>query len=1515
MGRKFFQLLIIIRKHARYILELKKVAKIAGRVLLGLLLMVYIAVAAVNYSVVQSYIGTVVGNHFSKEWGGKVRIGSLGMMPWDHLILHEVLLVSPDNDTIFDCETLRLRFRQFPFHSGDLKDGGHNAGTLSFDRVYLSKAYYHLAISRREEEPERSVTNLEFIISHYKSNDTTPSRGGKFTVDVGMLTLNHVHYKMDLIDKRKVVFENGVEIPHMEFYDICGRIKGVHVVNDEVEAHILHLGTEERSGFLVKDLRGDVHTGPTGIHAHNMDITTANSHIMLDADLDYDHWDEMSDYVHTVQHRAVIHEGTTVAMGDVAYWAPVLWGYNAQIDAEGVITGPVDSLVIDGLLLSFGRDSRVAVDGTVYGLPDVTIAGGDLDRLDVRVAEGDAGRILAGMPLHLTHTMRHTMEHVQHVDFAAQLHGNMADGGTINLNIASGIGNLRADVVAKPVTKGADKKLADTWHVGMEANSDGLGLGLLGSDWLTHTGLAMSVDATVNTKNGVQGGLDGTIDLDLTSPVVRGNKLAPISINGNIHKDDATVEAVSTDSLLRFDLKASSRLDDSERAYVADLHLERLDAEAFRLMSKDFAEVSTRLHATAKGNTVDSLTGSVEMIDTRVGAVRVKDLRLDVESAGEAKDIELLSDPLSATVTGNFDYADLPVMVRHLLHEVVPEDLGITPQVSEDEIVDLADNTMTFNLQWNDDGRLLKSLGDKVAVARGTRLSGNYNSRELLKMALRSDSVRIGTLVLDNLGAGGRPSAGSYVLNAEAQELKIGTVTVFNRLSATLNSNRWRSIAELYWGDESYATRGDLMLRLDNGRISVARPDFYIGDTRWALGIDSLGIALAEGFKVKGKGISAASEEQRVEAALDLQGRPSDNVSLDLDNFDLKRLCDVLLQGTNMEVGGNIGGHFAMYGITETPYFNTNLKIDSCVVNNQPLGTVAVNSNWNAELNILNLQLAGEQIQARGWMGLGKKEPDLNFNVDFDRLELALMAPLMSKFSSRFEGQLHGTFDVSGTTAKPDIIGEAFVENGALKVDITGVTYFFDDSLRFRNKHIKLDNFMLHDPRGNMAAVDGDIRYNSLQDIVLDLSLQTDNLLVLDRKEGEQFRGTLLASAAGTVRGSLEKLNMAVSARTNPGSSLTVPVSGQRHMQAQNYITFVSDEPIPTGQVSTRRQKTLPFTLDVNLSITPDVRLNLPMDFSEVKVGVGATGQGDLHMNLDEKMQPQVVGSYEIVDGTMKLSMMSLFEKNFTLESGSNLAFQGSLPDARFDLKAVYSQRANLSTLTGNLSAVDNTQKYIQVENVIAVAGTLQNPTIGFDLRLPNADASVEDEVFAYIDRNSERDMINQTMSLLLMGQFYNVSGNDAGNGNAVNNGLSSGYSMMAASVSSIVSDMVQFVDVDVNYKAATDLTNQQLDVNISKDWGRWYLESTLGYGGESRELESSAKGGTVIDALLGYRINPLVHIFAYNRTNTNDYTRMDLPYKQGIGLKLTKDFDRWDELLGIKKKNGKGSNTKKKTK
>ena len=382
------------------------------------------------------------------------------------------------------------------------------------------------------------------------------------------------------------------------------------------------------------------------------------------------------------------------------------------------------------------------------------------------------------------------------------------------------------------------------------------------------------------------------------------------------------------------------------------------------------------------------------------------------------------------------------------------------------------------------------------------------------------------------------------------------------------------------------------------------------------------------------------------------------------------------------------------------------------------------------------------------------------------------------------------------------------------------------------------------------------------------------------------------------MTGPINNLDIAVRARTNPGCELTVPISYQQRVKSQNYITFVGDETFSETHTENHSRKTN-LNLELDLSITPDLKLTLPMDFKEVGANVAATGAGDLHLSLQGNASPQVIGNYVLSSGLMKVGLFSVYEKRFTIENGSSLNFQGSVPDARFDMQAVYSQRVNLSTLTGNLSTVDNTQKYLQVENVISISGTLQDPNIGFDIRLPNADQSVEEEVFAYIDRNSERDMLNQTVSLLISGSFYNVNSESAQGG-------ADALGAVTSFVGNSLTDMVQFVDVNIDYKSANEYTNQQLDVNISKDWGRWYLESTLGYGGESRELEASTVNGAVIDALIGYRLSPMFHLFAYNRTNTNDYTRIDLPYKQGAGLKLTKDFDSWSDLFKSKKKTNK---------
>lgn len=1450
---------------------MNKVWKIAGRVLLGLLLVVYIAVAAVNYSVVQSYLGAAAGRYFSSEWGGEVKIGALHFMPWDHLILNNVLLVAPDGDTILNVERLSTGFKRFPL----------KGNTLSLDRVYLRNGYYHLAI-REEEGRDLPVTNLQYIIDYYTDGKPLKWDVGTFTVDVKAVTLNRVRYRMDLPEIPGPEYDEGVKIAHMEFDDIRARARNIHVVNDDVTVKLVRLSTTERSGFRADKIAADVHVSPHDITVRNFEAHTPRSTVLAEVSITYDGWEGMADYVNDVQHDITIKEGTSVSLADAAYWAPALWGLDNQVEASGWMNGAINDLTTD-LAVSWADRSNLMVTGRLQDVtqPDSMVVDLDIERFrthldDLRPVLAWAGVNIDKLPV---------VRQAEHLDLEGRVRGGLHEITTANLNVVSGLGNLHADALLQPTEEGG-------MRMNMEMGSEGLSLGFLKSEWLNRTGFDMSLSGDLRNPKDLKT-LRATMDGQLLNSVVQGHRLAPVYVEGKMDGGVGKVNVQSTDSLALLSLQSEFALLDSLKSLRGILNIENLDAEAFKLLPTEYGVVRTRAEVAVEGRNLDTMQGNLQLTGTQVGRVRMAHLAVNVDANEGYKDLRLVSDALDMSVNGKFRYSDLPLIARQMGSEALPSELAEITPLSDDERAAIGKSQLSLHALWKDDGRFLRGLTDKVMVARRTRLTGNYNNAELLKFVLRGDSIRYGSLLCTDLGLQGQRQGSDYVVRLEGQSLDIGTVELLQRADLLLTSNPRHALLELAWGNAETTSQGDVELEYRNGCIGVLKPGFVIGQTPWELQIDSMCVATTEGFRLNGEGIRLHSDRQSVEAKLQINRQSNDFIELIFGQFNVKGITDVILQNSPIALNGDIDGRFSLYGLNDIPYFNANLTVDSCVVNRQSLGDVSLKSNWNAELNILNLNVEGDQLTADGWMELGKPDADINFNVGFDRFELGLVAPLLSDFSSRFEGRLHGNFDITGSLAHPVIVGEALVEEGAMQIDMTGVTYFFNDNIQFTNKRIMLEGFRIRDPRDSIAYVSGSINYEDLDNIQLDLLLTTGNLLVLDRHQGDDLSGRVLASAEGSVSGPINALQVYIDARTLPGCELTVPVNDQRQVKAQNYIHFVSDQP-DAAPAKTQQQKEQKLELELDLSITPDLQLNLPMDFSEITVNVGASGTGDLHLSMAGSDEPQVLGSYEISSGTMKFSAISLISKEFTLENGSNLNFQGSLPDARFDLRAVYSQRVNLSTLTGGQTDINGKQKYIQVDDIIAIAGTLQEPTINFDLRLPGVDASVEEEVFDYIDRSSERDMLNQTLSLLAFGHFYNA------NSTSVNSNIATSGSISA--LNSILSDMTG-MDIGVDYKAGNELTKNQVDVNISKDWGRLYLESTLGYGGENRELETSDVNSAVIDALVGYRLSPLIHLYAYNRTNTNDYTRMDLPYKQGVGLKLTKDFDRWSELFGAKPK------------
>ena len=295
--------------------------------------------------------------------------------------------------------------------------------------------------------------------------------------------------------------------------------------------------------------------------------------------------------------------------------------------------------------------------------------------------------------------------------------------------------------------------------------------------------------------------------------------------------------------------------------------------------------------------------------------------------------------------------------------------------------------------------------------------------------------------------------------------------------------------------------------------------------------------------------------------------------------------------------------------------------------------------------------------------------------------------------------------------------------------------------------------------------------------------------------------------------------------------------------------------------------------------------------------------EGGRHTPFFDGYRPQfyirttdVTGDIKLPEGVEMVMPGDNIEMEVTLitpiaiEEGSTLNFPGNINDARFNINAVYNQRVNLATLTS-----DATDTYVQVQDVISLAGTLQQPSIRFDIRLPNAEQSVSEQVFSYIDKNNERDLLNQSISILLMGRFAPVGTeqsalNPLGDGGSIN--------LLTSSASSLVSNLVKVVDVDFKYQAATGTTAGKFDVGISKQWNKLYFESTFGYGNTNSQMENTSGNVLVGDVEVGYRFNPTFNFYGFHRSNTSFYTRTELPYKQGIGIKLTKDFDSFYDLF-----------------
>ncbi len=1476
--------------------SIHKAKRILWRIVGFLLMGIYLLIALLNTTVVQSYLGAAASNYFSKEWGGKVRIGALHANPFSHLILDKIELISPTNDTIFFGDRITCRFKRFPY----------SANHLRLDRVMIRNSRYHFQTLQYPDGT--NGINLDYIIDYF-SQDTTPSpsSGGHFVVEVGELRMRNVDYIQDLHEPEEMtVYPHGVSIPHMRFYGTSAHIRRVRVDNDSVTCRIVSFSTTEASGQHIEDLSADIEVSSNVIRATNLDLQTTDSRVFADAELTYHGWHEMSDYCNTVRHNLILKEGTVVNLCDAAYWAPILWGLDVDIAAQGHAYGTIAGLHADNLAVSFGENSYALVNGSVKGLPDIGSTNFDVLLNRLHTNYGDLATVR--LPESVDFTLPKLVKQMSVLDIDAQLKGGPHDCQAF-VNINSMIGDLEAHASVR-----YDSAARDYTYMG---NLDSRTLGLrsiLPNEWVSRTGFHLTFQGTSLDPEKMDASLEGR----LYDTHFRGNSIRRTTLSADIAHQMANADILIEDSLVGLDIEASINL--ADRSATADLYLDDLYLTRLKLLDSDSDLVlSTHLKANLSGSTLNDMTGSAVMRDTRLVVgnrnIDVNNLNLTVTDEQGKKDLVLNSDWATVKLNGYFQYEDLPLVVRDFSDRYLPIYYNPFKEADSVDITPLYQDNFDFDIVWEDDNQSFQSVIPGLFIATGTSFHGSYNYGEVLKTVFRSDLITLNNIQLEDIGLNSKAVGENYQMAISAGSLTVGELALANSINLRAVMSSSISTLGLQWSDFSNTLRnqGDLEFFLNSSltdnKVMITKPTFYAAGEPWTL-VCSDGIKVnkeriqVDGLRVYGLGQSIAVNVMK-------QGLDSDYAKATFNNFVLDHLDSIFIPSHLVEFDGQLSGEFYLRGLNDKPYFDAALTIDSCMVNGQDFGLVDISANYAPTGKVIYMDLQSEKvidnsshypIELHGSVALMDKDPVLDFDLDIENIALQAIRPFVRNFTSNLDGNLDGDLSVRGPLSHPIADGTLTINDGLLELTPTGVTYFFSNQIDIVNDSLLLKDFYIHDKMANTLTANGNITLNG-GGIILDLGVSTPQLLVLDKAADDNsgFYGTLLASANGRISGPIDNIRIAASASTLNGSELYVPIDNSKQVSENSqFITFVSNSPTAhITPITPAKTSNNNFDLLLNLTVTPGMKLFLPMDFDQLGLNVNAVGQGDIQVSLRNNNPPSILGDYEFTSGNFKMTLTQLVSKTFAIEEGSTINFPGNINDARFNINAVYSLRTNLSSLMNNSVSTITNDSYVQVEDVIKLSGTLLDPSIKFDIRLPNAEQSVSEQVFSYIDKTNDLEMLNQSISLLLFNSF-----SSAGTGGSNDDGGFNSISMITNTAGSLISSMIKIVDVNFNYQAATTSQQGQIDVGISKQWNNLYFESTFGYSNNEVELEQNST--LVGDVEIGYKFTPYFDFYGFHRSNTSYYTRTELPYKQGLGVKLTKDFDSFSDLFPWLRKNKK---------
>jgi len=1476
---------------------MSKISKNTGRILLWLWLLIVCLPVSVFALIRTPYIQQVIADkasaYFSEELHTTVRIGRIDFIFPIDITLYDVyiedlhqspmlaateIVVAPDN--------LSLDFSEF-----------------DFNKVLLNEARIRMIHYANEKD-----INFSFLINYFsgteKKQTTTETKTPAFAV--GMLELRNCAFMFQ--DQRKDTSDSDfINFTNIEITELSLIAEGVTYANDIAKAGIRHLTFADRSGFKVSHLNSNITFAPDKLMADDLTLHTGKSQIRADLTMKYDSLACFSDFLHKVELDADF-DRTKLCFNELARFVPSLDGMNSTVRINGRVRGTIDNLNSEKLDLGIGSASDLVCSVSLKGLPDInnTEIHFNIVHSDLYLTDLDAFTLPEGKSLGLAASAGNMNE----ASLTASFDGRL-DDFKAKVNATTNTGFVKADVASH----GA---FPNPQYVG-SVDVSNFNLRPFIGDSVPVGELTATIDFSGRGASKKNYFIEGKADI--VSMEYNNYRYSEIQVTGKTEPGTFEGRLIANDPNVALDFDGMIDFSESKPVYDFIARVENLNLTALNFSRNDsLSGLSGIIDMNVSGSNIDNMLGKLNLKDFTYyegdKEIALNSLSLKLEEKDSLnKRIELKSDLVNGTIDGHFVFSEIDQAFRQYLSNYIPSFYAADSTAKK-----AADQTFSFDFALKDVQPVLNIFAPGIEVSKSSIARGNFNLAEnYFRAEIASNYLKSGKIKVVNPMVMAETFNYNIYLTAQCDNmtyndsLEIGnlvanTVTLKDNTSFSLNWTNQKS-KKAYSGDISgnlvFAKGKPLTVGFDDSDMMINDSLIHIArDGR--IDIDTTGIRI--------RNFTMLTGVQKLVMDGRISKDPYDVVQVSFENVLLDDFDD-LTRSAKVNLDGKLNGYVLLSNLYDVPDYRADIDITKLMFNDNLVGDMKINSSWDdtrqavySEAMVFYKGNIGQNVplDIKGYFNPRDKENMFDMVLTLDRFNLSLVQPYLKSFCSYVDGKCNGVVSIKGNPDKPDISGNISFLRTNMKVDYLNMYYSFASNLKITNNEFSMRGVTVFDSNGKAAKGDVVATHDHLKNVKLDITLNPEKMQFLNTtaKDNDYFYGSAFATGVVKIYGPLNQVAIEVVAKTEPGTVLYIPITSSTEVYENDFITFTSNK-ADSGRVQKDvkvKDSGVSLLFDVDVSPNAEVQIVFDPKIGDVMKG---RGTGHIRMTLDRQGEMQMFGNLEIEEGDYLFTLENLFNKQFVVDPGGTLTWNGDPYGGKMDLTARYSVNTALYDLVyRNVDESESEQykKKVPVSCLMHLTGDLLTPDIKFDLDLPESDENTKNLVNTVIP--NEEEMNRQVFSLLVLKSFIPTETNNFNS--SLSQGLgNSSMELLSSQFSNMLSQISRDFDVDFNYNQGDEVTSSQVEIAFStqiKD--RIVIETNLEIGGNQLGSTGQQASSIAGDVSIEYKISKdgKFRVKAFNRSNTVDVVANNAPYTQGMAVFYRKDFDRLRELWERKK-------------